>query len=237
MANYELLTLEQIRNGETPLSININIPSEELERLISLLEAEARKDVADFSIMKDISSTLIRCFPPIIHIYKDTFILRARPNFNNEIFETCSQVSYNKAKPDTIVLSRFNLKCEAVFYGAAPIDSVYANGALTTILESYKKLVDDKSDEPIQILTLGKWVVKKPVHLFTLTFCPEAWKKSIHVQNVNCAYIDLLERCETDEDRKKLILFYTYFSEHAGKKNDTQNVSTRDTGVLFLTPA
>lgn len=223
MSNYELLTLEQIMNDEKKASIQINIPNEELERLISLLQKEVKKDIADFELMNGICWALIQSFPSIVHIYKDTFILRARPNFNDEIFDTSSQLSYNKTHPDLITLNRFNLDKEAVFYGAAPINSDKANGALTTIIESFKKLVDNKNDEPKQILTLGKWMVKKPIHLFMLTFNTEAWEKSIHVQNVNHAYVDFIEKCQTNEDRKKLVFFYTYFSECAGKKNDSQN--------------
>ena len=98
-----------------------------------------------------------------------------------------------------------------------------ADGALTTICESYKDLFDDNSQMTYQYLTIGKWAVIKPIPLILLTFYDIAWTNSASIQNINPMYAEFIGLSCNEEDNKKCQLFYNYFSECAGKKNDTEN--------------
>ena len=50
------------------------------------------------------------------------WLLRARPNFNGEVFEEEADISYNTKKVKAIKANRFNRPEESVFYGTLPSD-------------------------------------------------------------------------------------------------------------------
>jgi hypothetical protein len=220
--NYKIFTVDQITKNGDNLRMKINTPYESINNLISNLKTEVGKDTPSFQFLEDICYDLISRLPLPIHIYHSTFVLRARPN-EPELFTKQSQISYNSERPDLIKLQRFNLDEEQVFYCAAPIDGHNANGALTTIVESFKEVFDKKNNWTFKALTVGKWIVQKKIRLIALAFYNEAVKKSFHMQNITPAYQKFLDEVFEQEDQTKCHLFYSYFSECAGKVNDSRN--------------
>lgn len=208
-----------INNEDFKFSISRSI--EDISKEIKLLEDQLNKKEADFYILEDICFNLISILPIPVFNYSESFILRARPNYNGEIFTRTSQLSYNPTQSE-IELGRFNLKGEPVFYGAIPIASKENHGALTAITESYKDLFNKQADFRFIYLTIGRWQVDKPIPLIVLTF----WEKlnhSFHIKNLNPAFIEQLSKVFSKEDKKKCELLYNYISEKAGRFSDTTN--------------
>lgn len=222
MKGYNILkVVERVKDGEE-LNLKINTSFEEIENTVNALKAEIEKPVADFLFLKQTCLHLISRLPLPIFTYGDTFILRCRPNYNGEVYSKIAEINYNPNQ-DQINLNRFNLKGEPAFYGAPPISSDKANGALTTICESFKELFEENSNLNYQYLTIGKWNVVKPINLIMLTFYDAAWKKSSHIQNINPVFTNYLGLSCNEEDNKKCQLFFGFFSEFAGKRFDTEN--------------
>jgi len=222
MKNYDILRVdERIKDGKE-LGITIKASFAEIENHLNILKKEVLKFEADFLVLKEACSQILSRVPLPMHIYSESFILRSRPNFDGEIFTKESDISYNPF-PDLIKSNRFNLEREPLFYGAAPISSDKANGAYTTICESYKDLFDINSTFNRQYFTIGKWNVVKPIKLVMLTFYDVASRKSQHVQNINPIYNEFIELSCSPEDNEKCQTVYSYFSECAGKKVNTPN--------------
>jgi hypothetical protein len=148
--NYQTINFDD-ESTHQPRTIDITI--EEVENCINKLKNEIKKTDINFSILEDICYKLIAELPIPIQFYQNTWVIRSRPNFNNEVFSVISEISYNPV-PDDIKLNRFNLNKEAVFYCAAPIDSDKANGSLTTMCESHKDLFDKNNFTNFQYYTI-----------------------------------------------------------------------------------
>jgi hypothetical protein len=200
----------------------VNTPSKTINNLISNLKVETEKENPSFHFLEDTCYDLICRLPLPIYLYDNAFVLRARAN-ESRLFSKQSDINYNSEKPHLIKLQRFNLDEEQVFYCAAPIDGHNANGAVTTIAESFKEIFDKKSNWQHKALTIGKWIVQKPIKLIALAFYDEALNKSFHMQNIVPHFQMFLDRAFDTEDQNKCRLFYGYFSECAGKVTDTRN--------------
>src|ERR1035437_9555186 len=217
MNNYQTINFDDEATHQ-PRTIDITL--NEVENCINRLKNEIKKKHIDFSLLKNICYKLIVELPIPIHFYQNTWVIRSRSNFDNEIFSAISEISYNPVTED-IKLNRFNLDKEAVFYCAAPIASDTANGSLTTICESNKDLFDKNNHTSFQYYTISKWNVVKPIRMIMLTFYDTALNNSLHVQNINQHFQIFLKKIYGGNDLKKCELFFGYFSEAAGKKFDT----------------
>jgi|GEM_PF-2762901 len=216
---YDIFTLDQILNNGKKLQINSS--TETINELMNKLKAEAEKDNPTFLNLKESCFDLICRLPLPINIYNG-FVLRARPN-EPELFSHQSQISYNSERPEQIKLQRFNLDEEQVFYCAPPIDGHNENGAITTIAESFKEIFDKKGIWQHKALTIGKWIVQKPINLLVLPFYGKGLNKSFHLQNIAKPFEWFLNEFCSEEDRNKLRMFYSFFSERTGKVIDTPN--------------
>jgi len=121
------------------------------------------------------------------------WLLRARPNFNGEIFKEESDISYNTKNVKAIKANRFNRPEESVFYGTLPSDdqTKFIAGAS---LECYKDLINEKKDEPIQYLTFGKWHLKQKLPVLNLCFEDKALKSHHGLKRVVDSYLSNLEK-------------------------------------------
>jgi hypothetical protein len=220
--NFEIFTLNQLAKDGKELKMKVNSSVETINSLIFSLKKEVEKETLSFRFLEDTCYDLISRLPLPIHLYEKTFVLRARTN-EAKLFTKQSEISYNSEKPYLIELQRFNLDKEQVFYSAAPIDGGNANGAVTTIAESFKEIFDEKSNWQHKALTIGRWIVQKPIKLIALAFYDEALRKSIPMQNIIPYFQMFLDAVFDNEDQMKCRLFYSYFSECAGKVNDARN--------------
>ena len=219
---FGIFTLDQLTKDGKELKMKVNSSVETIDLLISSLKNEVKKDDPSFQFLEDTCYDLICRLPLPLHLYDNSFLLRARPN-EPKLFSKQSEISYNSERPHLITLQRFNLDKEQVFYSAAPITGDNANGAVTTIAESFKEIFDKKSKWQHKALTIGRWMVQKSIKLVVLAFYDEALRKSIHMQNIIPYFQIFLDAVFDADDQMKCRLFYGYFSECAGKVNDTRN--------------
>jgi hypothetical protein len=219
---FKIFTLDQLTKDGKELKMKVNSSTETINYLILSLRNEVDKIEPSFQVLEGICYDLITRLPLPIHLYENSFVLRARPN-EPHLFTNQSQINYNSERPDLIKLQRFNLDEEQVFYCAAPIVGGNSNGAMTTIIESFKEIFDKESTWQHKALTIGRWMVHKPMKLIALAFYDTALKNSIHMQNIIPYFQLFLDSVFDIEDQKKCRLFYGYFSECAGKVNDTRN--------------
>jgi hypothetical protein len=87
-------------------------------------------------------------------------VMRARRNYNGELFSHQYEISYFKQCPNPLTLGRFNRPKESLFYGSLPLISNNASFTATAIAECCKDLFDDKNSDNSFDFTLGFWKVK-----------------------------------------------------------------------------
>ncbi len=222
MKNADIITFDNhaFKSGEWHLKLNSS--KDYFERRIALLEGEIHKPKIDFSLLKEMCLELIIRFPLPVHYYKDSWLIRCRPNYNGEVFSDVGQLSYNP-DPKATVANRFNIKEDQVFYCAAPIDYENGNGCLTSICEVQKELFDRNFPFQYQYYTLSKWNVRKEIPLVLLTFCDDNNQHNLQSLNINPVYSRNLSRVCVREDFEKCKLIYNYFSELACKSVDRHN--------------
>ncbi len=121
------------------------------------------------------------------------WLLRARANFNGEIFEKESDISYNTKNISAIKANRFNRPQESVFYGILPSDEqakFFAGGSL----ECYKDIVNESNEEPIQYLTFGKWHLRSHFVVLNLCFDNRALNAHSGLKKIIDNYLSNLEK-------------------------------------------
>jgi hypothetical protein len=220
--DFDSFSLDDIIKEGKKLHMKVNTSREFINNLIAKLKAEVEKENPSFTLLEDTCYDLICRLPIPIHLFENTFVLRARPN-EPQLFSKQSEISYNSEKPHLIKLQRFNLDEEQVFYCAAPIDGHNANGTITTISESFKEIFDEKNNWQRKSLTIGKWNIQKSIKLLSLAFYDRALNKSFHLQNIVPPFQMFLDEVFDIEDQEKCRLFYGFFSQCAGKTTDTRN--------------
>ena len=223
MHNYTVIQIDHPSKKNKVECQKISISKKSIEGVLELLKRESERKFPYFPKLRAAWYYLIYHLPMPIQYLDDSFILRARPNSPTEIFSHRDEINYNKSCPERCMPGRFNMKGEAVFYGAIPLSSQQNNGALTTILESYKNLISDENDEMSQYLTIGRWMIRKKIPLIVMTFFEEAFIKCDSVKSINPIYIEFLSKMYSDEDTGKLKIFHQFISEAAGKKTDSEN--------------
>lgn len=205
----------------------IAMPLRSIQSRINKLKKEVLRKKARFEILKKLCKELLDKVPVPLFLCPEDYILRARPNFDGEVFRFSHEISYNTTSPERLTLNRFNLQGEAVFYGATSIsntmDNQQGHSTLTTILESFKYLLDKDNKTLYQYLTIGSWAPTGGFPLLTLTFYPKAAEKSKYVKNANEYYKKFFAGSYSKADQNKLEIFLGYFSECACKKNDSEN--------------
>ncbi len=148
----------------------INHLRNQTESILSFLYKPISND--NFQAIFDICFDVIG-FIPLASIMIDYklvhFILRARANYNGEIFCQQEEISYNSRNIKDITANRFNRPQESMFYGTLPSDKQERFVAGVS-LECCKDLINDKSQVKIQYLTFGKWIVKKSFPVLNLCF-------------------------------------------------------------------
>jgi len=159
---------DEIDRGRFEFNENeIDIFLGELKNIRSYESKEINQE--NFQALCNIWYTLIARIPlPAVQIDVE-WLLRARPNFNGEIFKEESDISYNKKNKSAIKANRFNRPEESVFYGTLPSDE-QAKFFAGISLESYKELINENNLESVHYLTVGKWHLKENFIVVNLCF-------------------------------------------------------------------
>ena len=201
LENFKVITINNPIDNIKVERKEIHISLKEIAEVITICEMESQKNNPDFNIVASGWLHLLNHLPVPMYYYDISHsVIRARANVDDEIFKHIDDISYNKTKPHLCKLGRFNLEGEGIFYGAVPTSNEVSNGSVTTIVESYKELLDSKNVEISKYFTLGKWIVKKKFPLAVLTFSKDAYGKSPEVKNTNPIYTDFLNQMYSPEN-------------------------------------
>lgn len=95
-------------------------------------------------------------------------IMRVRINNNHQFFDDINELSYPPT--DRSKLMRASLPGHPMFYGSISSKTATPNGALPRITAIYEtsEILKDPSFSGCQIVTISKWKVIKPIHVFAL---------------------------------------------------------------------
>lgn len=170
--------------------------STQLDKIKSYATKEINQD--NFQALCDAWYEIVVKIPFPTILVETEWLLRARPNFNSEIFKEESDISYNTKNVGAIKASRFNRPEESVFYGTLPSDeqTKFIAGAS---LECYKDLIDEKNVELIQYLTFGKWHLKQKFPVINLCFEEKALKAHEGLKRIVDNYLLNIERDLSDK--------------------------------------
>jgi hypothetical protein len=170
---------------------DIETLSSELDQIKSYITKEINQD--NFQKLCDSWYNIIAKIPFASIPVDAEWLLRARANFNCEVFEEESDISYNTKNIKAIRANRFNRPEESVFYGTLPSDdqTKFIAGAS---LECYKDLISEKNEEPIQYLTFGKWHLRSNFTVLNLCFEDKALNAHSGLKKVIDSYLSNLEK-------------------------------------------
>lgn len=224
MQNHKIVLFNNVDGTLNKMDLHVPLSLNRIQSYLNQFKAEVKKEKASFTKLTRIAFNLLSQVPLPLVYYPNTHVVRARPNFNGEVFKFTHEISYNSKCPEKSTLNRFNLDKEAVFYAAAPIDIVKPFSAtLTAIAESNKELFDNSNINRTQYVTISKWDVLKVFPVIMLTFFPKAEEKSEYIKESNKFYSDFFKSSYSAEDQHKIELVLSYLSDCACKKNDTAN--------------
>jgi len=145
------------------------------------------------------------------------WLLRSRPNFNGEIFEEETDISYNTKNTSAINANRFNRPTESVFYGILPSDDQTKFFAGVS-LECYKEIVNEENEEPIQFLTIGKWHLRSSFVVLNLCFDNKTLAAHSGLKNILENYLSNLEKKCSSKSYKFIKECWFFLSELASAK-------------------
>jgi hypothetical protein len=198
------LTDEEIQN----LSI-------ELENIKSFTTKQINQD--NFQQLCDAWYKVIDRIPlPPIPIDVE-WLLRARPNYNEQIFEEESDISYNTKNVSDIKPNRFNRPQESVFYGTLPSDE-QAKFFAGAALECCKDIVNENNEEPLQYFTFGKWHLHSNLIVLNLCFENKALNAHSGLKRVVDNYLLNFEKTCSITSSKFIKNYWFFLSELASTK-------------------
>jgi len=161
----------------------------EIEHLLSLPANQDR-----FDACLNFFYPIIDNIPLVVNYLSNIPIIRARPNYNEEVFSEDYQISYNSRNKGKIKAGRFNDIEEPIFYGCLPVKNEGIDQGLSASLESCKELISIIDAPKIQDMTLSEWVIKTPFPVINLCFNDEHLKGNPEIKKVFDDYIlDLRE--------------------------------------------
>ncbi len=161
-----------------------------LDRIISFLDKRINRETAAH-LFDDCYSIVEKVALPAIPI--DTnYILRARANYQGEVFKEQQDISYNTKCPDKIKLGRFNLEKESMFYAVVP-SSEQGRLIATVALECCKELVDEDNINQYQYFTFGKWGVNDNLWVLNLCLNDGAMAVNEGLRRTVTNYLDTME--------------------------------------------
>ncbi len=138
-------------------------------------------------------------------LYQDKYIVRARPNYNCQVFSKLSEISH-KSDPNEIYAGRFNAPGISIFYGALQADN-QLDLSLTSCLESCKPLTSFSVE--IQDMTIGLWRIKEVLPVVNLCFD----EQHLYTNNIlKVAADQYLHQLEINYSKKAFSFLYEFFN-------------------------
>lgn len=215
--------VKAILYGDEIRASQLNFTSEDIEIFSSTLEnikTYISKEInqENFQSLCDLWLIIIHKIPfPAIPI--DThWLLRARPNFNDEIFVEETDISYNTKNIEEIVLNRFNRPQESVFYATLPSDE-QTKFIAGVSLECCKDLITEERIEPIQYFTFGMWHLKETFPVLNLCFEEKALSKHPGLKKVVDGYLKAFEKDFPETDFSFIKYCWSFLSKLASTRH------------------
>jgi hypothetical protein len=149
------------------------------------------------------------------------YMIRSRPNGQDEMFTEEWQISYNNHYPLKIKLGRFNRPSEPMFYGCVSSENkIKSHFLITSCFESCKELFDENNKAPFQYFTTGKWFLKEPFHIFNLCFNEKFLNENPKFNEYITQYIEILRALFKKKVTDFIVDFWYSLSDLAGKKSE-----------------
>lgn len=146
-------------------------------------------------------------------------LFRARVNQKNVLFDSASEISYNRARPDLIEAGRFNQPKQPVFYASLPVEKGKVVPYLAACFETCKGLIDKDNLVNLLDFTIGRWKVTQPFHVINLCFDPEHLQYSPSLNFAVQSYFNGLASHMSVEAFAFVKRFLGYFSEMSGRQS------------------
>ena len=190
----------------------------EFETIVAFLNKSINQN--NFQQLFNSCLNIVSSIPlPLVQIDAN-FILRARANYNGEVFKEQLDISYNTKNIKKIELNRFNRPEESMFYGAAPTDE-QTRLIATVTLECCKEIVDDQNNIKQQYFTFGKWNVKEFFPVVNLCFHEKTLKINPNLKGIITKYLDEAKEHLSDVSVAFLKEYWYFLSDLACKKHAT----------------
>jgi hypothetical protein len=148
----------------------------------------------------------------MIKLPSEMAIIRARANYNDEMFFQQSEISYHP-NPINIPQGRFNAPGVQIFYGALPIPDNELNFSLTSCLESCKALISKESRVKVQDMTIGLWRLNETMPVVNLCIDKLHLATNLGLQEASIFYLDELKKYYSADSYEFIHEFMSYFSE------------------------
>ena len=189
-----------------------------LEEILLFLKKPITED--NFQALFDICYYLVDKIPlPPIPI-DINFLIRARPNYNGEVFREQWQISYNSRDTNRIKLNRFNRPMESMFYGALPSERQSKMVAAAT-LECCKEIINENNENTAQYFTFGKWYIKTSFLVLNLCFNDKTLESNPTLKKFVEQYLNHLDSKISKEAYEFIKYYWRFFSDLASKKHET----------------
>lgn len=177
----------------------------------------------NFQAALNLCYSLICRVPLPMYYFDVNYLIRTRPNWPDEIFTEEWQISYNSRNTSGIILGRFNLPQEPMFYGCVASENTIRSYFLVpSCLESCKELLDTNNKKPFQYLTTGKWYLKEPFYVFNLCFNEKFLSENQKFREYVTQYIETLRISLKNEVTDFIVDFWYFLSDLAGKKSECE---------------
>jgi len=210
--NYTIVK-EWLENNLIPLENNLN----EIEHLSFLAETPDR-----FDDCFNLFISIIERIPLVKHNLKDVTIIRARPNYNDQVFSYEHEISYNSREKDKIKSGRFNAPQEPTFYGCLPIPNENINQELNASLESCKELIFNNDTLHIQDMTFSEWIIDREITVVNLCFSDAHLKSNPGIKKVVDEY-DIHFREHFNPQASRFVMRFLTYVSHLSCTNKSEN--------------
>lgn len=150
-------------------------------------------------------------------------IVRARPNEENNVFTTRSELSYKPVQfNDTY--QRASTPHQTMFYGGIvppiALNDISGNKRFAPAFEASYLIRDDK--DGIQTLTFSKWLVVKDIPLITICHNEDFIGKHSHTFNLNTIFHQFLKKMPVEIADRSLKMT-SYLAEEFAKQKASQD--------------